>query len=65
MKLPKGFCVDDKNHRSNYVLKLKKLLYGLKQVSYNWSELLKARLIKLKFTQSLVYLCLWFKNDMI
>ena len=30
MRLPRGFHVNDSNHRSDYVLKPKKNLYGLK-----------------------------------
>ena len=65
MHLPRGFHVDDAKHRSDYVLKLKKNLYGLKQASYNWSELLKAGLTKLDFKQSKVDPCLYFKDDVI
>ena len=65
MHLPRGLHVDDAKHRSDYVLKLKKNLYGLKQASYNWSELLKSGLIQLGFTQSKVDPCLYFKDDVI
>ena len=41
MHLPRGFYVDNLEHRADYVLKLKKNLYDLKQASYNWSELMK------------------------
>ena len=63
--LPRDFHVDDATHRSDYVLKLEKILYGLKQASYNWSELLKSGLIQLGFTQSKVDPCLYFKDDVI
>ena len=41
MNIPRGFHADDSSERSNHVLKLKRNLHGLKQASYNWSELLK------------------------
>ena len=47
------------SRRSDYVLKLKKNLYGLKQAAYNWSELLKAGLFKLGFKQRKVDPCLY------
>ena len=42
MELPYGFRGPDSSKR--YVLKLNKNLYGLKQASYNWFELLKSGL---------------------
>ena len=65
MHIPRGYHVDGAKDRSEYVLKLKKNLYGLKQASYNWSELLKAGLLKLGFKQSKVDPCLYLKEDMI
>ena len=65
MHLPRGFHIDDAKHRSDYVLKFKKNLYGLKQASYNWSELLKPGLIQLGFTQSKVDAYLYSKDDVI
>ena len=47
MHIPRGYHGDGAIDRSEYVLKLKKNLYGLKQANYNWSELLKAGLLKL------------------
>ena len=65
MQLPRGFHVDDTKYISSYVLNLKEKCYGLKQASYNWSELLKPGLIQLGFTQSKVDPCLFFKDDVI
>ena len=65
MHIPRGFHVDSTKHRSDYVLKLKKNLYGLKQASYNWSELLNTGLFKLGFKQSKVDPCLYLKDDII
>ena len=45
MHIPRGFHVDGAKNRADYVLKLKKNLYGLKQASYSWNELLKAGLL--------------------
>ena len=65
MNILRGYHVDGAKDRSEYVLKLKKNLYGLKQASYNWSELIKAGLLKLNFKQSKVDPCLYLKEDMI
>ena len=65
MHIPRGFHVDGAKKRSDYVLKLKKNLYGLKQASFNWSQLLKAGLLKLGFKQSKVDPCLYLKEDVI
>ena len=42
MHIPSVFHVNGAKNRVDYVLKLKKNLYGLNQASYNWSELLNA-----------------------
>ena len=65
MNIPAGYHVGDNTTGDKYVLKLKKNLYGLKQASYNWSELLKAGLLQLGFKQSEVDPCLYFKQDVI
>eukprot|EP00957_Ditylum_brightwellii_P199932 15241194-Ditylum_brightwellii.AAC.1 len=65
MEIPAGFYYKDSDSTNGYVLRLKKNLYVLKQVSYNWSELLKAGLLKQDFKQSLVDLCLYIKNNII
>ena len=65
MHIPRGFHVYDSSERSTHVLKLKRNLYGLKQASYNWSELLKAGLLKLNFIQSKVDPCLFYKNNIV
>ena len=50
MNIPAGYHVGDDSDNTKYVIKLKKNLYGLRQASYNWSELLKAGLTQLGFT---------------
>ena len=45
--LPRHFHIDVSIKILNYVLQLKKKLYGLKQTSSKWSELLKTGLIQL------------------
>ena len=63
MHLPAGFDVN--GDRSKYVLKLKKNLYGLKQASFNWSEMLKSGLIEIGFTPSKVDPCVYYKDNII
>ena len=65
MHIPRCFHVDGTKNRSEYVLKLKKNVYRLKQVSYNWSQLLRVGLFKLGFKQSKVDPCLYLKEDVI
>eukprot|EP00957_Ditylum_brightwellii_P211270 15365977-Ditylum_brightwellii.AAC.1 len=65
MDIHSGFYHKDSKSTNNYVLRFKKNLYGLKQASYNWSELLKAGLLKQGFKQSWVDPCLYIKNNII
>ena len=65
MLTPRRFHVDGAKDSSDYVLKLKKNLHGLKQASYNWSELLKVGLFKLGFKQSKLDPCLYLKEGVI
>ncbi|GFH58525.1 hypothetical protein CTEN210_15001 [Chaetoceros tenuissimus] len=61
MQIPDGYTPN----LPNSVLKLKKNLYGLKQASHNWHNLLKAGLIKLGFRQSDYEPCLFLKDGII
>ena len=63
MHLPAGYDVD--GDRNKYVLKLKKNLYGLKQASFNWSEMLKSGLIEMGFIPSKLDPCVYYKKDII
>jgi hypothetical protein len=67
MELPQGIKVDCTPESSRaYVLKLKKSLYGLKQVSLNWFEKLKQGLMDCGFTPSEIDpTCLYLKNNMV
>ena len=65
MHIPRCFHIDSAKYRSDYVLKLKKNLYRLKQAAYNWSELLKVVIFKLGFKQNKVDPCLYLKVDII
>ena len=65
MEIPAGFYHKDSDSTKDYVLRLKKNLYGLKQASFNWSELLKAGLLKQGFKQSQIDPCLYIKNNII
>ena len=61
MRIPPGY----KTVNKNTVLKLKKNLYGLKQASYNWHNLLKSGLTKLGFVPSEHEPCLFLKEGII
>ena len=60
MELPSGVDVDEFGKRP--VSRLNKCIYGLKQASRSWYELLHAWMIKDGFTRSLTDPCLYFKN---
>ena len=62
MEIPRGYNYEGATS-DDYVLKLRKNLYGLKQAAYNWHELLKAGLLKLGFKQSEHEPCLFLKKD--
>jgi len=76
MKIPRGFLVDnhhlkfDPTHLAgskpgDYVLKLNKNLYGLRQAGYNWHEKLKTGLFQRSFRQSIIDPCLFLRSDCI
>jgi hypothetical protein len=54
MYLPIGFQIDIEKESKSYILKLNKCLYGLKQASLNWFEMLKQGLIDCGFHPSAI-----------
>ena len=50
------------NDSENYVCKLKKSLYGLKQSAKNWGDMLRDFLVKSTFTQCLSDPCVYIKK---
>ena len=52
-------------NRLDYVLQLKKNLYSVNQVSYNYSRLFKARLLKINFMKNKVDSCVYYKESTI
>ena len=64
MELPKG-CMSESEGAGQFVLRLRKNLYGLRQAAMNWFEHLKAGLLTRGFRQSEVDPCLFIKDDMI
>ena len=68
MQLPIGFQVEGQTDADSYchfVRKLNKNLYGLKQGSYNWYEILKTSLVDRNFKPSDIDPCLYICNGMI
>jgi hypothetical protein len=68
MQLPIGFQVEGQTEADSdrqYVLKLNKSLYGLKQASFNWYEKLKTSLEDRNFKPSEIDPCLYIGNGMI
>jgi hypothetical protein len=65
MDLPISFKpIKDPDHKSHYVLKLQKSLYGLKQASFNWYRKLCAGLKDQGFKASTVDQCLYMRKGM-
>ena len=66
MQLPIGFqvnwCTEAKSDRQ-YILKLEKNLYGLKQASFNWYEKLKTASVDQGLTPSDIDPCLYIGSD--
>ena len=62
MKLPKGFEVDSDEE---YVLKLTKNLYGMKQAGRVWNQHLVERLLRIGFKQSQHDECLFYRGNAI
>jgi hypothetical protein len=73
MNIPPGFIVHNttlkfsnsstRGNSNDYLLRLNKNVYGLKQAGNNWFTELRGSLIALGFTQSLHEPCLFIKND--
>ena len=66
MELPQGWGPDDKaaNNR-DYVLKLKKNLYGAREAARNWWLRLRGGLLRRGFHQSEIDPCLFMRDDCI
>ena len=66
MELPEGMIpVGDESNFRLYILKLKKILYSMKQASHNWYEKLKQYLLNQYFTPSNIDPCIFMKDGML
>ena len=68
MNLPIGFQIDSQTEADSdrqYVLKLNKNLYGIKQVSFDWYKKLKTYLANRNFKPSDIDTCLYIGNGKI
>jgi hypothetical protein len=63
LDLPTGFSVD--GNPKDYVLELKKTLYGLRQAGLNWFDTLLDYLLTMGFTQSVIVPCCYIKGNLI
>jgi len=63
MKLLKGFEIKEKQSKEGYCLKLLKNIYGLKKAGRVWNQHLHKGLLKLNYSQSKHYLCLYYRKD--
>ena len=66
MELPAGMELAGEHGRSSqYILKLRKSLYGLKQASLNWHNMLKTALLSRGFVESVSDPCVYITKDLI
>ena len=65
MEIPIGISIDGIDQNRDYVLRLRKSLYGLKQASSNWYSCLKEALEKRGFKESLADPCVFMKANMV
>ena len=63
--LPAGFHVENGDRNEEYVIVLEKNLYGTKQATANWFEMLRDNLLKEGFRQSAIDPCLFLKSDIV
>ena len=63
MEIPFGFESEDTSR--GYVLKLNKILYGLKQSSVNWFAILKKLFADRYYEQSDIGPCIFYRKDSI
>jgi len=61
--LPAGFSVGEK--QADYVLELKKFLYGLWQAGLNWFETLRDHLLSAGFRQSMQDPCCFMRDNLV
>jgi hypothetical protein len=61
--LPTGFSVE--GDPDDFVLELKKTLYGLHQAGLNWFDNLRQQLLLLGFQQSVIDPCCYIKDDLL
>ena len=64
MELPVG-CDMDAGSRADYLIKLKKSLYGLKQASLNWFNMSKQGLEDRRYKSSDVHPCVFLSKEAI
>ena len=65
VEIPRDFYVHKEADTKHYALKLNKNVYGLKQASHNWWEMLSTGLKIRKFHQSPIDPCLFIRTDCI
>jgi len=63
MNLPKGIVVTDKHY--DYVLKIKKNLYGSKNASRTFFLYMRDKLLSLRYTQSMIDKCVFYRETTI
>jgi len=64
MRIPQGFYYKDSDNK-DYVLKLKRYIYSLKQASVNWIQLLTYGLELVGFKESKIDTCLFINPSII
>ena len=65
MRIPNGFTLDGVENPSDYVLRIKRNIYGGKDAGRTWFLYLKERLERVGFEQSKHDDCMFFKGNMV
>ncbi len=65
IRIPYGMKISESGDRKDYLLKVCKNIYGLKDAGRTWSEHLRDNLLKRGFKQSTVDPCLFYRGSLI
>jgi hypothetical protein len=65
IRIPYGMKINEPGDKRDYLLKVEKNIYGLKDAGRTWSEHLRDNLLKRGFKQSVIDQCLFYRGSMI
>ncbi len=65
IRIPYGMKINEPGDKRDYLLKVEKNIYGLKDAGRTWAEHLRDNLLKRGFKQSSIDQCLFYRGSMI